>query len=197
MKKETYLVWEKNIVYICYIDILNIYCICKLNIPCVFFSPLECCPPDQACDVAQKADVAAVVMQEGLANLVLVTPAMTLLRAKVEVTIPRKRRGSCTQHEKVSGRFPQPACKPATHRRPNGMSPPPRRLWRGSTRPWCRPSYVTSTLTVGPKTPANPLPSFNASTTLVPPQLCRSSHFVPLFGGFSMWPCFHDFDAFF
>lgn len=57
---------------------------------------------EQACDAAQKADVAAVVMQEGLANLVLVTPAMTLLRAKVEVTIPRKRRGSCTQHEKVS-----------------------------------------------------------------------------------------------
>lgn len=56
---------------------------------------------EQACDPAQKADVAAVVMQEGLANLVLVTPAMTLLRAKVEVTIPRKRRGSCTQHEKV------------------------------------------------------------------------------------------------
>lgn len=56
---------------------------------------------EQACDATQKADVAAVVMQEGLANLVLVTPAMTLLRAKVEVTIPRKRRGSCTQHEKV------------------------------------------------------------------------------------------------
>lgn len=77
------------------------YSICKLNSPCVF-TPLGCVP-DQACDVAQKADVAAVVMQEGLANLVLVTPAMTLLRAKVEVTIPRKRRGSCTQHEKVSG----------------------------------------------------------------------------------------------
>lgn len=56
---------------------------------------------EQACDPAQKADVAAVVMQEGLANLVLVTPAMTLLRAKVEVTIPRKRKGSCTQHDKV------------------------------------------------------------------------------------------------
>uniref|UniRef100_A0AAR2J093 Protein pelota homolog n=1 Tax=Pygocentrus nattereri TaxID=42514 RepID=A0AAR2J093_PYGNA len=56
---------------------------------------------EQACDPAQKADVAAVVMQEGLANLVLVTPAMTLLRAKVEVTIPRKRKGSCAQHEKV------------------------------------------------------------------------------------------------
>ena len=62
----------------------------------VALSPLE-----QACDATQKADVAAVVMQEGLANVVLVTPAMTLLRAKVEVTIPRKRRGSCTQHEKV------------------------------------------------------------------------------------------------
>lgn len=61
-----------------------------------FVNPLE-----QACDPAQKADVAAVVMQEGLANMMLVTPAMTLLRAKVEVTIPRKRRGSCTQHEKV------------------------------------------------------------------------------------------------
>ncbi|CAM9139285.1 unnamed protein product [Lampetra planeri] len=60
---------------------------------------------DQACDATQKADVAAVVMQEGLANVVLVTPAMTLLRAKVEVTIPRKRRGSCTQHEKALERF--------------------------------------------------------------------------------------------
>lgn len=60
---------------------------------------------EQACDPAQKADVAAVVMQEGLANVVLVTPAMTLLRAKVEVTIPRKRRGSCTQHDKALERF--------------------------------------------------------------------------------------------
>lgn len=60
---------------------------------------------EQACDPAQKADVAAVVMQEGLANMMLVTPAMTLLRAKVEVTIPRKRRGSCTQHEKALERF--------------------------------------------------------------------------------------------
>uniref|UniRef100_A0A3B4GN98 Protein pelota homolog n=2 Tax=Haplochromini TaxID=319058 RepID=A0A3B4GN98_9CICH len=60
---------------------------------------------DQACDPTQRADVAAVVMQEGLANLVLVTPAMTLLRAKVEVTIPRKRKGSCTQHDKGLEKF--------------------------------------------------------------------------------------------
>uniref|UniRef100_H2LMQ9 Protein pelota homolog n=1 Tax=Oryzias latipes TaxID=8090 RepID=H2LMQ9_ORYLA len=60
---------------------------------------------EQACDPSQKADVAAVVMQEGLANIVLVTSAMTLLRAKVEVTIPRKRKGSCSQHEKALERF--------------------------------------------------------------------------------------------
>lgn len=60
---------------------------------------------EQACDPTQKADVAAVVMQEGLANIVLVTSAMTLLRAKIEVTIPRKRKGSCTQHEKALERF--------------------------------------------------------------------------------------------
>nr|XP_033802340.1 protein pelota homolog isoform X3 [Geotrypetes seraphini] len=60
---------------------------------------------DQACDPASKADVAAVVMQEGLANICLVTPSMTMLRAKVETTIPRKRRGNCSQHDKALDRF--------------------------------------------------------------------------------------------
>ncbi|KAJ1126107.1 hypothetical protein NDU88_004516 [Pleurodeles waltl] len=60
---------------------------------------------EQACDPAFGADVAAVVMQEGLANICLVTPSMTLLRAKVETTIPRKRRGNCTQHDKALDRF--------------------------------------------------------------------------------------------
>ncbi|XP_078509009.1 protein pelota homolog [Lissotriton helveticus] len=60
---------------------------------------------EQACDPAFGADVAAVVMQEGLANICLVTPSMTLLRAKVETTIPRKRRGNCTQHDKALERF--------------------------------------------------------------------------------------------
>lgn len=56
---------------------------------------------DTACDPTQNADVAAVVMQEGLANVCLVTGAMTLVRAKIDVTIPRKRKGSPAQHEKV------------------------------------------------------------------------------------------------
>ena len=54
-----------------------------------------------ACDPTQHADLAAVVMQEGLAHVCLITPNMTLLRAKIETTIPRKRKGMCAQHDKV------------------------------------------------------------------------------------------------
>ncbi|XP_064461379.1 protein pelota-like [Ornithodoros turicata] len=60
---------------------------------------------EQACDPAQSADLAAVVMQEGLANVCLVTASMTLVRAKIDVSIPRKRKGSCSQHEKGLQRF--------------------------------------------------------------------------------------------
>ncbi|XP_005872688.2 PREDICTED: LOW QUALITY PROTEIN: protein pelota homolog [Myotis brandtii] len=35
----------------------------------------------------------------------LVTPSMTLTRAKVEVSIPRKRRGNCSQHDRALERF--------------------------------------------------------------------------------------------
>lgn len=55
---------------------------------------------ENACDPSKKADVGAIVMQEGIAHVCLVTPSMTLVRAKIEVTIPRKRRGNCTQHDK-------------------------------------------------------------------------------------------------
>ena len=60
---------------------------------------------DMACDVTQKADVAAIVMQEGLAHVCLVTSFMTLTRAKIEVSIPRKRKGHCDQHEKGLHKF--------------------------------------------------------------------------------------------
>lgn len=55
---------------------------------------------ENACDPTKKADVGAIVMQEGIANVCLVTSSMTLLRAKIEVNIPRKRRGNCSQHDK-------------------------------------------------------------------------------------------------
>jgi len=56
---------------------------------------------EMACDPMQHADLGAVVMQEGLANVCLVTSAMTLVRAKIETNIPRKRKGQCSQHDKV------------------------------------------------------------------------------------------------
>ena len=59
------------------------------------------CVLELACDVTQHADVAAVVMQEGLAHICLVTPSMTLVRSKIETTIPRKRKGLCSHHDKV------------------------------------------------------------------------------------------------
>lgn len=57
------------------------------------------------CDmiILQHADVAAVVMQEGLAHICLITSSMTLVRAKIDQCIPRKRKGNVQQHEKVSG----------------------------------------------------------------------------------------------
>ena len=56
---------------------------------------------ERACDPTQNADVAAVVMQEGIAHVCLVTGEMTLVRAKIDVAIPRKRKGLSAQHDKV------------------------------------------------------------------------------------------------
>lgn len=60
---------------------------------------------DMACDPAANADVAAVVMQEGLAHVCLITPSMTLVRSKIDITIPRKRKGFVQQHEKGLNKF--------------------------------------------------------------------------------------------
>ncbi|KAK5644360.1 hypothetical protein RI129_005660 [Pyrocoelia pectoralis] len=60
---------------------------------------------DVACDPVQTADVAAVIMQEGLAHVCLITSSMTLIRAKIDVTIPRKRKGFVQQHEKGLNKF--------------------------------------------------------------------------------------------
>ncbi|XP_076452895.1 protein pelota-like [Babylonia areolata] len=60
---------------------------------------------DMACDPTQNADLAAIVMQEGIAHVCLVTNNMTLVRAKIETSIPRKRKGLCEQHTKGLNRF--------------------------------------------------------------------------------------------
>lgn len=43
-----------------------------------------------ASDPMKKADLAVVVMQEGLANVCLVTPALTLTKARIERPMPKK-----------------------------------------------------------------------------------------------------------
>lgn len=65
---------------------------------------------DEALDPAQTADVAAVVLHEGLAHVCLITPAMTLTRAKIDMQIPRKRKGFTSQHEKGVQRFLDAVC---------------------------------------------------------------------------------------
>nr|CAH7736337.1 unnamed protein product [Callosobruchus chinensis] len=60
---------------------------------------------EQASDPTKSADVAAVIMQEGLAYVCLITSSMTLVRAKIDVAIPRKRKGLVQQHEKALLKF--------------------------------------------------------------------------------------------
>merc|ERR1712112_201621 len=44
-------------------------------------------------------------MAEGTGQVCLVTSCMTVTRAKIEVSIPRKRRGDVSQHEKGLNKF--------------------------------------------------------------------------------------------
>jgi len=60
---------------------------------------------EEATDPSRSAEVAAIIMQEGLAHLCLVTSCMTITRAKIDTNIPRKRRGDCSQHEKGLHKF--------------------------------------------------------------------------------------------
>jgi protein pelota len=66
----------------------------------IFLNRLE-----MACDAGRDADLAAVVMHHGLAYVCLITKHMTVTKAKLEVNIPKKGRGSTTQHDKAVNRF--------------------------------------------------------------------------------------------
>jgi protein pelota len=48
---------------------------------------------NEAADAASKAELAAIVMQEGLAHVCLVTPFMTQTRARIERKMPKKKDG--------------------------------------------------------------------------------------------------------
>jgi len=60
---------------------------------------------DTACDPNKHADLAAVVMQEGLAFVCLITSAMTIDRAKIDINIPKKGKADDTQRKKNIIRF--------------------------------------------------------------------------------------------
>ncbi|XP_014254754.1 protein pelota [Cimex lectularius] len=60
---------------------------------------------DMASDPSQNADVGAVIMQEGLAYVCLITSSMTIVRSKIDQVIPRKRKGNVKQHEKGLSKF--------------------------------------------------------------------------------------------
>jgi len=58
-----------------------------------------------ACDVSKSAEVAAVVMELGLAHVCLLTTHMTVVRSRIDMPIPRKRRGSESRRKGGIGRF--------------------------------------------------------------------------------------------
>ncbi|XP_067030440.1 protein pelota homolog isoform X1 [Acropora muricata] len=55
---------------------------------------------EMACDPTQHADLGAVLLHEGLGHIILVTSSMTVVRAKIDMNVPRKRKGFCSQHDK-------------------------------------------------------------------------------------------------
>eukprot|EP00834_Sanchytrium_tribonematis_P006066 NODE_416_length_7838_cov_1.514537.p3 type:complete len:378 gc:universal NODE_416_length_7838_cov_1.514537:1363-2496(+) len=59
---------------------------------------------DEACDLSKKAEVGAVVLQEGLAHICLLTNAITIPLLKVDTTVSKKRTGS-TQHKHSLEKF--------------------------------------------------------------------------------------------
>lgn len=59
----------------------------------------------EACDFANTADLAAVVMQEGLAHVCLVGGSITLVKAKIEKSLPKKRGAAAQGYEKALHAF--------------------------------------------------------------------------------------------
>jgi protein pelota len=60
---------------------------------------------NEAVDPEKGAEAVAVVMQEGLANICFVTSYQTILKQRVEATIPRKRAGRASDHDNGLKKF--------------------------------------------------------------------------------------------
>ncbi|KAG0680950.1 Translation factor pelota [Pichia californica] len=60
---------------------------------------------DSSCSLASKAEVGAIVLEEGVSHTCLITDSMTILRNKIEKSIPKKRRGDSSAHDKALNTF--------------------------------------------------------------------------------------------
>ncbi|KAH3686660.1 hypothetical protein WICPIJ_002368 [Wickerhamomyces pijperi] len=58
-----------------------------------------------ACNTDNKAEMGAVVLQEGVAHICLITQNMTMLKTKIEKPIPKKKRGDSKDHDKSLDKF--------------------------------------------------------------------------------------------
>ncbi|KYR02739.1 putative translation factor [Tieghemostelium lacteum] len=56
-------------------------------------------------DLAHRADVVALIMNEGLAHLCYITSSMTVLKSRIEVPVPRKGRSTSDAHHKALENF--------------------------------------------------------------------------------------------
>jgi protein pelota len=59
----------------------------------------------EACDTDRKAELWAVVLGEGTANICMITEHQTILRQHIEVPVPRKRKGGADGHTKGMDKF--------------------------------------------------------------------------------------------
>lgn len=59
----------------------------------------------EACDHQRRAELWAVVLGEGTAHICIITEHQTILRQKIEVAVPRKRRGGIDGHTKGMEKF--------------------------------------------------------------------------------------------
>ncbi|KAL5116320.1 Translation factor pelota [Pleosporales sp. CAS-2024a] len=59
----------------------------------------------EACNQEKRAELWAVVLGEGTANICIITEHQTILRQHVEVSVPRKRRGGIDGHSKGMEKF--------------------------------------------------------------------------------------------
>jgi protein pelota len=59
---------------------------------------------DDACDLSKSAEVGAIILDEGLAYVCLLTDHLTITKQKIEVTIPKKTY-TATSHDKATIKF--------------------------------------------------------------------------------------------